>query len=540
MLEVALLLIRSAVCIAGYPPNLMWSISQGGTSTTDEICSSVSCDNANNIIITTTDVSSRWPDYCHVIRFNYNGTGTDDRLLTEERLRCSATDQHGNYYVGGLQSIKIYQCLFAYNSNGTELWHDYGKGGNSFGDYFGLATDGSGNVIACGRWAVENHSEEDPATKYDWLIRKYSSGGNILWTVTTNGTPHQYATAYSITADSNGNLIAVGEITTTTTSDWLIRKYDPNGKLIWSKTGIVPSTPAHPVEARTVAIDKTTENIVLAGCSYQGNYNWHIRMYGPAGNAIWQKTISGGANRKDKAIGVAIDSRGYIIVAGYVDAPNDSTTPYEGGNMHFRVLSRQGIDQCGVTYASPSGLGSAAYAVAVDKDDNIVVAGYEDRTDLGQGLNWLVRKYERHTPATATTTNTPEIKLVGGKDGAIDPTLGEKYRAQIKIYGNCGTMDWYLDIKVYDMKGRLVKEMKVKYGDMNISIRTETVTRSISSQSPIVQEYSVLMVDVWDGKDINFRDVPIGPYHAIIKGPGIQRTMKVAVTRRNRKVVRLR
>ncbi|MCG2726033.1 MAG: carboxypeptidase regulatory-like domain-containing protein [Elusimicrobia bacterium] len=97
---------------------------------------------------------------------------------------------------------------------------------------YGVVADNIDNVIVVG-------SEE----RYDlgqgnniWL-RKYDPNGNTLWTKTYDGLTHGWDNGYGVTADDFGDIyIAGGIYNSNFNSDLWVAKYDPSGNFMESKT----------------------------------------------------------------------------------------------------------------------------------------------------------------------------------------------------------------------------------------------------------------------------------------------------------------
>ncbi|MHB8894396.1 MAG: NHL repeat-containing protein [Candidatus Geothermincolia bacterium] len=97
----------------------------------------------------------------------------------------------------------------------------------SFEDYGGEATavtcDKSDNVIAVGARGA-------------WVCKLKSSDGSVMWEK-AYAPPGLNAGAYAVTCDSEGNIYVAGYAEREIAKpDGLIRKYDSNGSLIWSRT----------------------------------------------------------------------------------------------------------------------------------------------------------------------------------------------------------------------------------------------------------------------------------------------------------------
>ncbi|MBI4802079.1 MAG: carboxypeptidase regulatory-like domain-containing protein [Elusimicrobia bacterium] len=176
--------------------------------------------------------------------------------------------------------------------------------------------------------------------------------------------------------DKDGNLYVV----TSTGSGVMLRRFSPDKTLMWER---FYNNSAY-VAAGAVAVD--VSGVYMAGSEPDplGNENIFLKKYDAAGNLIWHRVYHNPG--VDQALAVAVDASGNVYAAGYISNGSDTDIwlgKYDAGGA--LLWSR--------TYNSPANGYDFGFAVAVDKSDAIV-AGSEDRNDLGQGKNIWVRKYD--------------------------------------------------------------------------------------------------------------------------------------------------
>ena len=172
-----------------------------------------------------------------------------------------------------------------------------------------LATDGSGSVYACGVRPM-NGGEA-------WEIVKLGAAGEVVWTRTYSGRAHLIhpARANSIAVDAAGCVIVGGSETGPSLppgEDWLLRKYSPGGDLLWERSwnGLDNRLDLSADAIRAVAAD-TAGNIYALGDTRinDGDPLPLLRKYSAAGDILWTRTAPGTA-----ALALTIDGR--IVAAG--------------------------------------------------------------------------------------------------------------------------------------------------------------------------------------------------------------------------------
>ncbi len=102
----------------------------------------------------------------------------------------------------------------------------------------------------------------------------------------------------------------------------------------------------------------------------------------------WVRTYNGAANGSDYPYAVAVLPNGTVIGAGSENVAG------QADNWLIRAYDPTGALLWTRTHNAPANGGDAAFYVAADVSGNFLVTGFETRTDLGQGLNWLVRKFD--------------------------------------------------------------------------------------------------------------------------------------------------
>ncbi|MEK7474766.1 MAG: S8 family serine peptidase [Candidatus Coatesbacteria bacterium] len=348
--------------------------------------------------------------------------------------------------------LDIATALVAARCPPNEVWSvDYDSPANYADAAAAVAVDGAGNAVVAG-----HESRYDIFQDGNWLIRKYGPAGNLIWTVTYDSPAHYFDRAYAVAIDGGGNIIVAGAEARWDLlqgNNWHVRKYDSDGALLWSRSYNSPGNGDD--QAVAVAAD-AAGNIVVAGYEArtdlgQGD-NWRILKYDPDGALLWSRSYTGPGSGSDRAEGVAVDSAGDIVVAGYENRLDLG----QGNNWLVRRYDPDGSLLWERSYNSPANSTDQATAVAIDPAGRIVVAGSEYRWDIGQDSDQLVRTYDAagnllwtksyndpgngYDTAHAVSVDVNGRVLLAGSEYRAD--LGTNYDWRMVLFDSTGEELW--------------------------------------------------------------------------------------------------
>ncbi len=293
-------------------------------------------------------------------------------------------------------------------------------GGTTSEISYGVAVDGSGNVLVTGYFAGTvdfGGGNLVSAGGADIFVAKYDVSGAHLWSQRFGGTGFDYG--YAVAVDGLGDVVVTGIFQGTVDfgggnlgsaggNDIFVAKYDASGAHLWShRFGSTSSD-----QGNAVAVDGSG-NVVVAGYFFgtvnfgggnlvsAGIYDIFVAKYDAGGAHLWSRRFGGTSD--DYGYGVAVDGSGNVVVTGYFAG----TVDFGGGNL----VSAGGADIFVAKYdVSGAHLWSHhfggtgfdyGYAVAVDGSGNVVVTGYFVGTanfgggNLGSAGSWdiFVAKY---------------------------------------------------------------------------------------------------------------------------------------------------
>ena len=154
-------------------------------------------------------------------------------------------------------------------------------------------------------------------------------------------------------------------VTGKSNNDYYTIKYDSSGMQLWDKR----YNSGFNDQALAVATD-SNNNIIVTGESgvSVGNTNFRTIKYDPNGNELWMKHVGTGSS--DLAYGIAVDSNNNIVVAGQSFGYHTTT----GWNWDFLIVK---YDNNGgyLWYKTYDNGDDRAYGVAIDSNDNVIVTG---------------------------------------------------------------------------------------------------------------------------------------------------------------------
>ncbi len=256
----------------------------------------------------------------------------------------------------------------------------------------GVAIDSSKNIYAVG--TVYNGSN------YDIWLRKYNPSGGVLWTKTYNGPANKNDYGADIAVNSSGYIYVVGAATMSSTKrlDVWVRKYNSSGTVLWTRTQNGPANKND--QGQDIALDNSG-NVYVIGFLYypkEGNDIW-VRKYTSAGTPVWSKKYTSPTPSKtnslvgnnDKGYGIAATGAGSIYATGV----EDRSAIGQKGNLWLAKISSAGKTSWIKRYNSPSNNLDAGHSVATDLVGNAYVAGKSFRKE-GDGLyhsNAIIQMY---------------------------------------------------------------------------------------------------------------------------------------------------
>ena len=362
-------------------------------------------------------------------------------------------DGTGAIYVGGTSNADSESgdtdiVLFKTDVNGNRVWSRVFDGPGSYKDALrDMIVDSAGNIYIAGYSYITN--TDNPAlNSYDYLLLKYNSNGDLLWTKFYGGNPGYDDFARSLKLDAMGNVYLAGySWGVGTFANYATVKYDSNGNQLWAKR----FAGGNGEILNEVEVD-AAGNVYVTGYSNRtsagGSEDIVTIKYNSAGDQQWLNRFNSATDDSDEGYGLEVTAAGDVLVLGetydfsqskmLVHRINGAT----GDTMWTKDLSSVDADR-----------GEYPESIKLDSGGNIILSGmlYDEvsynvdafvaKLDPEAVLQWS-KTYDG--PADEDYDGDPKIAI--GSDGAIYLGVTSEGFAnpdiQIIKYAADGTEEW--------------------------------------------------------------------------------------------------
>jgi hypothetical protein len=341
-----------------YAPNgiQLWAARFDSTNYPTATPTGLVLDNSNNVIVTGNPVTMK-----------YDSTG--NQLWSAPFSGTAlAVDAGANVYVTGFgtafNTVKL-------NSLGSNVWFTtYTDLGPTLSQI--VLVDGATNVYVAGSDAYDYFGSAS------WFIVrlaivKYTSIGSQLWTASyvSEGDPSGVQIE-GAALDSANNLYFVADFSPIIPGPvFTTYKYGSNGSMLWSADN--PTANGGSV-AHGLALDAASNAFVTgADAHYYPNTPYPIGTYkiGPNGAYLWANLYYSIPIASSVGMSITLDQANSVYVTGYSPGTNSSndivTIEYDNNGNQIWVQR----------YHGPGSGDDAGNAIAVDKNGNVYVTGYE-------------------------------------------------------------------------------------------------------------------------------------------------------------------
>ncbi len=315
---------------------------------------------------------------------------------------------------GGVNSTNF--LLIKMNKQGDTIWSrtlpNYEK---PWGTGIGrgtqiIAHDKAGNIYITGAFKFST---------YDYLLIKYNSIGDTLWTRRFNGSQNSWDYANAIAIDKTDNIIITGVARVGgVNGDCVTIKYDSNGNQQWVKS-FDSGNSSWDDYGEKIAIDNNN-NIFVAG-------DFGLIKYDSIGTLKWSKVNNPFSNAGGEGVNVKIDKQSNIIYT--TRKLNNKISKYDqlGNLLCFNNFSPTG-------YTTDNRI----YGLTLDNKNNVIISG-----GANNGRAWdiatikydasLIQKWQK-----IFTNNSPNYIMADTSNSVY--ITGNQFL--LLKYDSTGTIKW--------------------------------------------------------------------------------------------------
>lgn len=321
----------------------------------------------------------------------------------------------------------------------------------------GLAIDSQNNLIVVGH---ENSSTiisdasagtSDPILYYqhnaqtDVFVRKLSPSGETIWSRKFGGSDYEYARAVAIGPDDTIFVVGMTDSKTlrglniNLLEDAFITAYSKDGKRLWTRllggnlsdaaTAIAVDQKGYVyVTGYTTGANSPSdiEHRSFMGTPIPGLLEVFLAKYNAKGTRLWTKFVGTERMGIQKPGGVAVNSKGEVVLAGTTfRGLTEAQDAKQGFLMRFAA---DGSPLAKPALFKPDGSGSLSVrSISIDPTDHIILAGGTTAQLLGGQSSKLIARINQTLGANAFCTLGRDIIPTGkANDGTFD-TCGDGY-----------------------------------------------------------------------------------------------------------------
>lgn len=317
------------------------------------------------------DVAS--PDPAWVANYNSLGVGMDAG-------KAVAVDEAGNSYVTGFgfrRGAELDFITVKYGLDGKRLWQANFDGLKHRTDVpSAIAIDAAGNAYVAGRSARGN------GTEYDYVLLKYSPIGRLLWSKKQPGSPFVQSdgeyTPVHLAVDPAGNAYVSGYAA----GGFRTTKYSPFGAELWSDAyGASAEQPMVVPSFSKTALAADGGLFLAGGVSYgPDRSDLLVVRYSPSGERVLVLDRTSPAGVHAGALALVPENGGGFSVAGV-----ERAAPSGAADVLVLRYAADGTELWSRTHSADGPSEDVPVALARDASGNLVVAGTTQ--EAGQNLS---------------------------------------------------------------------------------------------------------------------------------------------------------
>jgi uncharacterized delta-60 repeat protein len=322
----------------------------------------------------------------------------------------------------------------------------------------GVALQGDGKIVVAGY-------SFNAGGQSCFAVLRYRADGSLDTSFAESGKVTtsigaKYASAASVTVQSDGKIIAAGDLhIDSNNNDFAVIRYNPNGTLdtSFNETGKATADFGASDVGRSVAIHGDGRIVVAGYTTNESKQQCALACFKANGsldtsfNGTGKVTTNFGGDGNAEGLSVAVQTDGKIVIVGYATAGGVEKFALARYNANGTLDTSFGGTGRVITAVGISG--SNATGVALQKDRKIVVAGYAIKNS-GRGYDFACVRYNTdgsldqgfgdHGKVT-TTVGDGKAKWLAVQDGKIilagSAYDGDNHEFAVVRYNTSGKLD---------------------------------------------------------------------------------------------------
>lgn len=324
--------------------------------------------------------------------------------------------------------------LAKYDRSGNPVWvRRVTNSGTTESEFRGVAIDTAGNIYTAG--TIYSNATFDfgnsvmvttsTASINNAVIAKYDANGTALWAKSTSSFPNN-VTYNAIDVDSAGNAYVAAQLANlaasldfgngvvtpsgiSTTSSWVVAKYNSSGIAQWANIAVAPSTGDYDFP-KGITVDNNGSVFSCGMINNTSTFNWTgasmsgggtgqnaaiVKFSAQTGTAIAARSTQIAAPNTSNFFGCKTDPQGNVYAAGFQNfgAPFDwgsgisATGASSSGQNAVLIKYDNTLTPVWARTTSSGAAGNTQFsAVSIDSQFNVVVAGFQNGTaSIGYG-----------------------------------------------------------------------------------------------------------------------------------------------------------
>ena len=309
----------------------------------------------------------------------YNGPRSD-----MDQPSAIAVDREGNVYVTGRSfgsRSNLDYATIKYNASGEEQWIRRQIGGG-----FSIAVDAAGNVYVGGDTSTEGGE--------DFTVIKYNTAGEQQWLSRYNGPANDHDLVTTMVVDADGNSYITGISNGLDNGhDIATVKFNNLGEQQW----VARYNESLYDDVKSIVVDGDGNVLIIGGSRHEEEPKNYTIKYDASGLQQWVKHFTGSGTGNSGISGLALDSGGNVYVTG----PSEGN----GTGADFTTIkyNPSGVQQWMVKFNGPANGKDVPYAVGLDAEDNVFVAGYS--MGKNEENQFTIVKYTQQLNTTPTAVD---------------------------------------------------------------------------------------------------------------------------------------